>query len=238
MPSNLYDPVLSADGTTEAAVLELTPEELSTPGGWRGLCRRLRSNNPYEGNWAKYYDFILSVPPIGQIRKSEERTLDLLMAAAFRPTDRLLEIGPGTGRTTVQFADRVAHVTAVEQSAEMVELLYQRLERNGVGNCSVLHGDFAETHFGEQFDVVALVGVLDYIPDPQPFLARAARLARRELLFTPLPTAAPWPSSFAPAIAREGCTSPPTPRSRSAPTYPASRWRCRRPACGRDCGRG
>ena len=47
----------------------------------------------------------------------------------------------------MQFADRVAHVTAVEQSVEMVELLHQRLQRDGVGNCSVLHGDFTETHF-------------------------------------------------------------------------------------------
>jgi SAM-dependent methyltransferase len=179
MPSNLYD-----DETAATATLELSPEELSPPGGWRGLYRRLRSNNPYEGNWARYYDFILSVPPIGQIRASEERTLERLMASAFRPGDRLLEIGPGTGRTTVQFAGRVAHVTAVEQSAEMVEMLCRRLDRDGVGNCQVLHADFAEAHFPEPFDVVALIGVLDYIPDPAPFLARAARLARRELLFT------------------------------------------------------
>lgn len=184
MPSNLYDSRLAADETADAMTLDLPSEELTARPGLRGLYRRLRSNNPYEGSWAKYYDFILCVPPIGQIRRSEERTMDRLMEAAFRPTDRLLEIGPGTGRTTVQFADRVAHVTAVEQSAEMVELLYQRLAREGVGNCSVLHGDFAETPFPEQFDVVALIGVLDYIPDPQPFLLRAARLARRELLFT------------------------------------------------------
>jgi SAM-dependent methyltransferase len=106
------------------------------------------------------------------------------MTTAFRPDDRLLEIGPGTGRTTVQFAGRVAHVTAVEQSAEMVELLHQRLAKDAVANCHVLHADFAEAHFPEPFDVVALIGVLDYIPDPAPFLERAARLARRELLFT------------------------------------------------------
>jgi ubiquinone/menaquinone biosynthesis C-methylase UbiE len=179
MPSNLYD-----TETAEAAALELPPEDLAAPARWRRLYRRLRSNNPYEGSWARYYDLLLAAPVIGQIRSSEERTLARLMAAALRPTDRLLEIGPGTGRTTVLFADRVAHVTAVEQSAEMVELLYQRLDRDGVGNCAVLHGDFTETHFAEPFDVVALVGVLDYIPEPQLFLARAARLARRELLFT------------------------------------------------------
>ncbi len=184
MPSNLPDALTVTREETETAALELPPEPLAAPAGWQQLYRRLRSNNPYEGSWARYYDFILSVPPIGQIRRTEERTLDQLMARALRPTDRLLEIGPGTGRSTVQFARLVAHVTAVEQSAEMVELLGQRLARDAVGNCSVLHGDFLETALDETFDVVALVGVLDYIPEPQPFLARAARLTRRELLFT------------------------------------------------------
>lgn len=179
MPTNLSEPE-----TVEAPALDFaSPEWVARPGRL-SLYRRLRSNNPYEGRWARYYDLLLSLPPIGQIRRSEERTLDRLMAAALRPTDRLLEIGPGTGRSTVRFARRVAHVTAVEQSAEMVELLGQRLAREAVGNCSVLHGDFLETALDDTFDVVALVGVLDYIPDPQPFLARAARLARRELLFT------------------------------------------------------
>ncbi|HEY3398257.1 MAG TPA: class I SAM-dependent methyltransferase [Armatimonadota bacterium] len=141
-------------------------------------------NNPYLSRWARYYDFLLSVPPVGQIRQSEERTLARLVEASLRPGDHLLEIGPGTGRTTVEFAERVARVTAVEQSPEMVAQLHQRLAREEVDNCEVILGDFAAATFPGTFDVVALIGVLDYIPHPEPFLLAAARLARRELIFT------------------------------------------------------
>ena len=80
-------------------------------------------NNPYVSRWARKYELVLSVPPIAQIRRSEEQALQRLLEATLRPTDTLLEIGPGTGRATVHLAARVAHVTAVEQSAEMVALL-------------------------------------------------------------------------------------------------------------------
>jgi cyclopropane fatty-acyl-phospholipid synthase-like methyltransferase len=143
-----------------------------------------RKNNPYCSTWAQKYERVLSVPPIKQIRASEERTLRRLIDATLRPSDTLLEIGPGTGRATVEFAARVSHVTAVEQSPEMVCLLEQRLRHERVQNCRVLTADFRHVDFPQAFDVVALIGVLDYIPEPEPFLQHAARLASRALIFT------------------------------------------------------
>jgi SAM-dependent methyltransferase len=143
-----------------------------------------RSNNPYLSRWAERYERVLSLPPIAQIRASEERTLRGLFDATLRPGDRVLEIGPGTGRGTVELAARVAHVTCVEQSPVMVAQLERRLRRECIENCRVLTADFREIGFEESFDVVALLGVLDYIPEPEPFLRQAARLARRALLFT------------------------------------------------------
>ena len=145
---------------------------------------RAGGNNPYVSTWARKYELILSVPPIAQIRASEERTLRSLLDLTLRPTDTLLEIGPGTGRATVEFATRVAHVTAVEQAPQMVEQLERRLHHAHLHNCQVLTADFMDVPFAEPFDVVALIGVLDYIPDPEPFIQRAAELARRALIFT------------------------------------------------------
>jgi protein-L-isoaspartate O-methyltransferase len=143
-----------------------------------------RTNNPYTTRWARYYDRMLSVPPMGKIRRSEELTLARMFEATLRPTDTLLEIGPGTGRYTVHFAREVQHVTAVEQSAEMVAQLDRRLARESITNCSVILGDFSEARLPAEFDVVALIGVMDYVFDPEVFLLQAARLARRTLLFT------------------------------------------------------
>jgi len=141
-------------------------------------------NNPFMSRWAHWYDYLISLPPIRQIRQTEERTLRELYETTLRPTDTLLEIGPGTGRSTVQLAARVASVTAVEQSPEMFSVLQAKLASSRVHNCKACLGDFMAMSFDEQFDVVALIGVLDYIADAGPFLQRAAALARRAVLFT------------------------------------------------------
>jgi len=187
MPDRPSDADLLADLAETAAVVETS----EAPPAWerrrkathRGPARE-RSNNPYLSNWARHYEFILKVPPLQQIRTSEEKTLQRLLDASLQPTDRVLEIGPGTGRQTVKLAARVAHVTAVEQSEEMVEQLHHRLEHEGVRNCEVITGDFTKVHFPEPFDVVALIGVVDYFADPAAFMAQVGRLAAREIVFT------------------------------------------------------
>ena len=145
-------------------------------------------NNPYTTRWARCYDRLLCVPPWAQVRRSEERTLAAFSDATFRPEDRVLEIGPGTGHYTVELARRVANVTAVEHSPEMVAQLHRRLQREGVGNCSVIEGEFVQTPLPSTYDVVVTIGVLDYVSDPVAFLNKAAALAQRELLFTTVST--------------------------------------------------
>ncbi|MEN6545991.1 MAG: class I SAM-dependent methyltransferase [Armatimonadia bacterium] len=141
-------------------------------------------NNPYTTRWARCYDRLFCIPPFTQIRRSEERTLDQMMASTFRPGDDVLEVGPGTGRYTVEFARRIARLTAVEHSLEMITQLHRTLEREAVDNCTIIHSDFMQAPLAQQYDVVAIIGVLDYVEDPATFLGKAASLARRELLFT------------------------------------------------------
>jgi ubiquinone/menaquinone biosynthesis C-methylase UbiE len=188
MPETTPDAELLANALEAAVATE--PGE--APRAWaaaseverRERRKRRRSNNPYLSRWARYYEFILTVPPLHQIRQSEERTLQRLLDATVEPTDTVLEIGPGTGRATVELASRAAHVTAVEQSTEMVAQLEKRLAHEAVENCSVILGDFTQVTFAEQFDVVALIGVVDYFADPAPFMAQVGRAARRAVVFT------------------------------------------------------
>ena len=142
------------------------------------------ANNPFASTWARHYDLLLSLPPIGLIRRSEERTLKALLERALRPTDAVLEVGPGTGRYTVELARRVAAVTAVEQSPQMAAQLKHRLACEGAENCRVVLGGFMETSLEDGYDVVVCIGVLDYILEPEPFVARLAALTRRELILT------------------------------------------------------
>ena len=55
---------------------------------------------------------------------------------------RVLEIGAGAGRLTLELARRSAHVTAVEPAGPLRDLLRQRLGETGAGNVDVVRGFF------------------------------------------------------------------------------------------------
>lgn len=64
------------------------------------------------------------------------------LVAAIDPQagDRFLEIGPGPGALTLRLAPRVAHLTAVEIDATMIEALGERVP----ANVTLIHADFLE----------------------------------------------------------------------------------------------
>lgn len=163
-------------GSGAVEIAQTRPQSLQARNG--------RANNPFMGCWARWYDYVVAVPPVKYIRRTEEETLRLLYDQTIRPTDTILEIGPGTGRSTAALCARASRVVAVEQSPAMFGALQARLAEAGIDNCEAYLGDFSSMNFDEDFDVVALIGVLDYVADPCGFLQRAAALARRAVLFT------------------------------------------------------
>jgi hypothetical protein len=78
----------------------------------------------------------------------------------FEPQGRLLEVGAGCGAMTGLFAERVAHVDALDTSAKRAAILACR--HRAAKNVRVLVGDLPS--LGEQtpYDYVVLVGVLEY----------------------------------------------------------------------------
>jgi 16S rRNA (adenine1518-N6/adenine1519-N6)-dimethyltransferase len=64
----------------------------------------------------------------------------VVSAIAPEAADRFVEIGPGPGALTLRLAPRVAHVTAVEVDAAMVEMLRPKVG----GNVTLIHADFLD----------------------------------------------------------------------------------------------
>lgn len=46
----------------------------------------------------------------------------------MRPTDKVLEVGPGTGNLTVRILEKAKHVTAVEMDPRMAAELTKRVQ--------------------------------------------------------------------------------------------------------------
>jgi len=65
----------------------------------------------------------------------------MLEAARLEPTDRMLEIGAGSGYASAVAAELVTHVDAIERHPLLVELARERLAQLGVRNVDIHVGD-------------------------------------------------------------------------------------------------
>lgn len=69
----------------------------------------------------------------GQHLLTNQRILDsIVRKSAIKPTDTVLEIGPGTGNLTLKLLEAAKSVVAVEIDKRMVEVLQKRVAECGV----------------------------------------------------------------------------------------------------------
>lgn len=107
--------------------------------------------------------------------------LQHFMAPWARRQQRLLEIGCGPGRFLQFFWESGFDVTGLDASPAMLELARERM-----GGKADLHLGLAE-HLpfeDKEFDVVALLTLLEFCSDPGQVLAEALRVARKAILIT------------------------------------------------------
>ncbi len=79
--------------------------------------------------------------------RSEKALAKIVATAAIKPTDRVLEIGPGTGILTMQMLPQAEAVVAVEIDRDLCELLAKKL--GTVENFLLLQGDFLTLNVDE-----------------------------------------------------------------------------------------
>lgn len=94
--------------------------------------------------------------------KMEARVLQEL---APRRTERVLEIGTGSGYLTALLAHRAAHVTSLEIKPALAASGRANLERHGADNVTPLVADGARGHAtGAPWDVIVLTGSVSVLP--------------------------------------------------------------------------
>jgi 2-polyprenyl-3-methyl-5-hydroxy-6-metoxy-1,4-benzoquinol methylase len=102
---------------------------------------------------------------------------------------RVLDIGCGPGRYAVSAAERGADVVGIDISPAMLELARRRARERGVSErCRFVEADFDAYEPGGRFDIVLMVGFVEYRPDPQRQLARVHELTTEKAIVSiPLP---------------------------------------------------
>lgn len=96
-----------------------------------------RRRRVYEGNAPqvkekKEHHGLLLCKSKGQHLLTNTRILDAIVRSSdLRPTDTVLEIGPGTGNLTMKLLEAGHNVVAVEIDKRMVEILRKRVSEHG-----------------------------------------------------------------------------------------------------------
>jgi SAM-dependent methyltransferase len=204
-----------------SAVDEQTDAIINKPGPDAAVLST-NANNPYH-RAAGFYEFSLSLPVIASIRRQESRAVLGLLSQYADPRHRVIEIGPGTGCYTLGLARMFREVVAVEDSSTMAAILRQKLLAADAPNVTVVNQDFLGLPAEEAFDVAVAIGVLDYVAEPEAFVAKMCATAGRAVIFT-APQRGLWGRCFVAANRLRGtnvyCYQQSTP-SRWAPS-----WRC------------
>jgi O-antigen biosynthesis protein len=108
----------------------------------------------------------------------------------FSPGSKVLELGTGMGALTLWLCDHFKHVDAVEGSLRRAQALRARAKDRK--NLRVFVGDISDINFTEKYDLITLVGVLEYLPfysqgDPRPvcidFFNRLIGCLNKDLIF-------------------------------------------------------
>jgi SAM-dependent methyltransferase len=97
---------------------------------------------------------------------------------------RILDIGCGTGRFSIECAKRGAgRVVGIDFAPSMIEFSQRVAEQMGVSEkCRFIQGDFLSHKFDESFDVVLALGLFDYIKEPGALFNKIGQMSPRRFL--------------------------------------------------------
>lgn len=85
----------------------------------------------------------------------------------------ILDIGCGSGRYCFEFLKHGKNVTGIDLSEEMLKLAQDICVKDFPnGNIELIHGDYIDYEFNEKFDASVLMGLFDYISNPETLLSK------------------------------------------------------------------
>ena len=102
----------------------------------------------------------------GQVMLAPRVEARLMQELAIKNTDKVLEIGTGSGYMAALLAARADHVVTVESRPEIADFARQNLERAGVANVTIEIGDGANGWPQRgPYDAIIVSGALPSLPD-------------------------------------------------------------------------
>jgi len=117
------------------------------------------------GNWAPYYDLLMTVMTLGREKKLRRLEVEL---ARLKPGDKVLEIGCGTGSLTIAAKEQVGlsgEAAGIDIAPEMAARASRKVARKKI-DVSIKIGSIASIPYPDNyFDAVMCSFMIFHMPD-------------------------------------------------------------------------
>lgn len=124
---------------------------------------------------AESYDEEQFSSPVSMSRNTEQRLFLARAPALFQGSERVLEVGAGTGIFTLEIARRSREVVAADISGNMLALLEKKAAAAGVGNIIPVKGNVESMELKGPFSVVCAFSSLEYLTDLPGFFVKLSK---------------------------------------------------------------
>jgi peptidoglycan-N-acetylglucosamine deacetylase len=124
---------------------------------------------------AQSYDEEQFSSPVSMSRNTEQRLFLARAPALFQGSERVLEVGAGTGIFTLEIARRSREVVAADISGNMLELLEKKARAEGIGNIAPVKGNVETMELKGPFSVVCAFSSLEYLTDLPGFFVKLSQ---------------------------------------------------------------
>jgi 2-polyprenyl-3-methyl-5-hydroxy-6-metoxy-1,4-benzoquinol methylase len=99
---------------------------------------------------------------------------------------KILDIGCGAGRYCIDLAKKGAEsVVGVDLAETAIQMACSLADSNGMSDsCSFVKGNFMEYQFEHSFHICLAIGVMDYVSDPVPLIAKMSQMTTEKLIMS------------------------------------------------------
>jgi 2-polyprenyl-3-methyl-5-hydroxy-6-metoxy-1,4-benzoquinol methylase len=91
---------------------------------------------------------------------------------------RILDLGCGDGRISLQYISQTNHITLVDLSDNMLEIARKNTPETLKTNVDYINTDLQKYEAGEKFDVVICIGVLAHVVSVEETVAKVVRFLK------------------------------------------------------------
>lgn len=128
---------------------------------------------------ARQFDAVAEHYRLSAVHAGGEDLAQLVVAAALRGHERVLDAGCGAGHTALALAPGAAHVTAIDLATAMLAQGQRLADERGLTNITFQPGDVEALTFADaSFDLVTSRYSAHHWPHPQQALAEFRRVLR------------------------------------------------------------